>query len=81
MAPDGKQLPKSGTATPFELPLTSTGDYFAIPTQTIEKKYLAGCRALDSLARLIVSLESFFHPNNAGSWTTDVSPQIFYSTL
>ena len=34
--------------------------------------YLAGCRALDSLARMIASTESFFHPSNSGSWTADV---------
>ena len=36
------------------------------------KTYLAGCRALDSLAKLIASTESFFHPTNSGSWTSDV---------
>lgn len=74
MAPDGKQLPKSGTATPFEIPVTGGGDYFSVPAQAkADRKYLAGCKALDSLARMIVSLESFFHPSNSGSWTTDVS--------
>ena len=37
------------------------------------KTYLAGCKALDSLARFIASLEGFFHPTNSGSWTNDVS--------
>ncbi|VDB99350.1 unnamed protein product [Peniophora sp. CBMAI 1063] len=30
---------------------------------------VAGCKALDSLARLIHSTESFFHPSNSGVWT------------
>jgi proteasome activator subunit 4 len=36
--------------------------------------YMAGCKALDSLDRLITSTESFFHPSNSGPWTTAVSP-------
>ncbi|KAG8770133.1 hypothetical protein FRC12_004487 [Ceratobasidium sp. 428] len=31
--------------------------------------FLAGSRALDSLDKLITSVESFFHPSNAGQWT------------
>ncbi|KAG8998807.1 hypothetical protein FRB90_012229 [Tulasnella sp. 427] len=77
MAPDGKQLPHSGTATPFEIPIASGGDYFNIPLPKPEKSYLAGCKALDSLAKLIVSLESFFHPSN-GSYTTDLSAFLKY---
>lgn len=74
MAPDGRQLPRSGTATPFEIPVSGGGGYFNIPLEKKEPSYLAGCKALDSLAKLIVSLESFFHPSN-GSYTTDVRPE------
>ncbi|QRW00399.1 proteasome activator complex subunit 4 [Ceratobasidium sp. AG-Ba] len=31
--------------------------------------FLAGSRALDSLDKLITSVESFFHPSNAGPWS------------
>jgi proteasome activator subunit 4 len=34
--------------------------------------HLGGSKALDSLARMIASTESFFHPTNAGDWTADV---------
>jgi proteasome activator subunit 4 len=37
------------------------------------KTYLAGSRALDGLAKLIATVESFFHPSNSGAWTADVS--------
>jgi proteasome activator subunit 4 len=34
--------------------------------------YIAGSKALDSLDRLITSIESFFHPSNTGMWTLSV---------
>jgi hypothetical protein len=33
-----------------------------------EKTYLAGSKALDSLAKLVQATESFFHPSNYGAW-------------
>lgn len=81
MAPDGKPMARSGTATPFEIPVTNGHNYFSLlPPRAEEPVYLAGCKALDSLAKLIVSTESFFHPSNSGSWTADVS-RIFHSMI
>ncbi|KAG9025662.1 hypothetical protein FRB95_009933 [Tulasnella sp. JGI-2019a] len=77
MAPDGQVMARSGTATPFELPVTNGHSYFSLP-QKREPSYLAGCKALDSLAKLIVSVESFFHPNNSGSWTADLCAFLKY---
>lgn len=88
MAPDGMPVPPSNLPTPLFSPLPSgvttphsgnhsAGDYLSA---SLGKKpsaksstYLGGSRALDSLARMIASTESFFHPSNSGSWTTDVS--------
>ena len=87
MAPDAKPLPPSNALTPVFSPLPSGvntpqsndggklgGDFLATPLgrQQGSTGYLAGCRALDSLARMIASTESFFHPSNSGSWTADV---------
>jgi proteasome activator subunit 4 len=35
--------------------------------------YIAGSKAVESLDRLITSIESFFHPSNTGQWTLSVS--------
>lgn len=32
------------------------------------KTYLAGSKALDSLAKFVQATESFFHPSNYGAW-------------
>jgi proteasome activator subunit 4 len=54
-------------------------DFLSIPLSrtgvTPERTYLAGCKALDSLVKLIASVESFLHPSNSGGWTADVSSQ------
>ena len=68
----------SGTCTPHPQSNSSTsGDYLASSlrkgTYITQRTYLAGSKALDSLARLIASTESFFHPSNSGTWTEDVS--------
>lgn len=34
--------------------------------------YVAGSKAMESLDRLITSIESFFHPSNTGQWTLSV---------
>ena len=100
MSPDATPLPPSNALTPVFSPLPSgvntpqindgtLGDYLAAPLgrqASSETRYLAGCRALDSLARMIASTESFFHPSNSGSWTSDVCihhvfTDVFYSKL
>lgn len=40
-----------------------------LPKQT---GYIAGSKAMESLDRLITSIESFFHPSNTGLWTLSV---------
>jgi proteasome activator subunit 4 len=84
MAPDATPLPPSNAPTPVFSPLPSglntpqiddvkLGDSLAPPLKRQGLTgYLAGCKALDSLARMIASTESFFHPSNSGSWTADV---------
>ena len=84
MTPDGTPLPPSTAPTPVFSPLPSgvntpqlnsgkIGDYLAAPLRREGSTgYLAGCKALDSLARMIASTESFFHPSNSGTWTADV---------
>ncbi|KAK0473258.1 hypothetical protein IW261DRAFT_1553160 [Armillaria novae-zelandiae] len=70
MAPDGFPIPFSleeFLSVPLGKPAPSRG-----------KTYLAGSKALDSLAKLIASTESFFHPSNSGAWTTDLSAFIKY---
>jgi hypothetical protein len=88
MAPDSIPVPYSNAPTPIFSPLPSgvstpylgsnVGDYLS---HSLGKKlqlpakppsHLGGSKALDSLARMIASTESFFHPTNSGSWTTDV---------
>ncbi|KAL4243081.1 BLM10 family protein [Abortiporus biennis] len=62
----------NGHLNPFGL-----ADYLSAPlgkgTAFKAKTYLAGCKALDSLAKLIASTEGFFHPTNSGSWTNNLS--------
>lgn len=79
---DGPPTPPSGLSTPWTPgfstpePGNNLGDYLSAPLgakgRNKVKTYLAGSKALDSLARLIWSTESFFHPSNAGTWTSDV---------
>ena len=77
MSPDSSSPPsivptRAGTPAPQR----DAGEYLAAPLRRENRSsegYLAGCKALDSLAHLIASTESFFHPSNSGSWTTDVS--------
>ncbi|KAG6837040.1 hypothetical protein H0H93_015903 [Arthromyces matolae] len=84
MMPDGEPVPPSNAPTPLFSPLPSgmntpmmqsatLTDFLASPLGKKDKSrtYLAGSKALDSLARLIASVESFFHPSNSGAWTND----------
>lgn len=41
-----------------------------LPQQT---GYIAGSKAMDSLDRMLTSIESFFHPSNTGAWSLSVS--------
>lgn len=43
-----------------------------------EKKYIGGSKALDALSKLIISVESFFHPTNSGKWTNDLTAFVKY---
>src|SRR5882757_5447095 len=43
-----------------------------------EKKYFGGSKALDALSKLIISVESFFHPTNSGKWTNDLTAFVKY---
>lgn len=86
MAPDGLPAPPSTAPTPSFTPMASGANTPQIQTSTLTEylsaplrktalrgsTYLAGSKALDSLARLIASTESFFHPSNSGAWTSDV---------
>ncbi|KAH7104159.1 hypothetical protein BKA62DRAFT_635182 [Auriculariales sp. MPI-PUGE-AT-0066] len=89
MAQDGLPAAPSAAITPFEGPATPArfpqlGDYLSAPLgrpgMKKPKTYLAGSKAVDSLAKLILSVEHFFHPNNAGAWTVDLSAFIKYIT-
>jgi proteasome activator subunit 4 len=83
MAQDGMPAAASPALTPFEPAATPAkfsrlGDYLSAPLGRPgafkkPKTYLAGSKALDSLAKLILSTEHFFHPTNSGAWTADVS--------
>lgn len=87
MLPDSAPSPLSNAPTPTFTPLPSgmntpllrngsAGDYLSTPLMKAGhwkgRTYLAGSKALDSVARMIASTEGFFHPSNSGSWTTDV---------
>ena len=42
--------------------------------------FTAGSRAVDSLDRMMTSIESYFHPTNTGPWTHSVCV-MFYSRI
>ncbi|KAI0961210.1 hypothetical protein AcV7_000369 [Taiwanofungus camphoratus] len=42
--------------------------------------FLAGSRALDSLDKLITSVESFFHPSNSGLWSLSLTQFLYRLT-
>ncbi|KAF9785996.1 hypothetical protein BJ322DRAFT_1005050 [Thelephora terrestris] len=75
---------QSGMNTPMpqDTRKGAVGDYLSAPLGKVvhgkTKTYLAGSRALDSLAKLIATVESFFHPSNSGAWTADLSAFIKY---
>ncbi|KAG5648199.1 hypothetical protein DXG03_006154 [Asterophora parasitica] len=88
---DGLPVPPSNAPTPLFSPLPSGVSTPQIQTTTLKeflaaplgkkaqsRTYLAGSKALDSLARLIASTESFFHPSNSGAWTNDLTAFLKY---
>lgn len=87
MTTDSIPALSSGASTPFTTGIVTPqpgvgklGDYFSAPLgpkRIKEKKYLGGSKALDSLSKLIISCESFFHPTNSGKWTNDVRLSFF----
>jgi proteasome activator subunit 4 len=87
MAQDGHSTPPSNVPTPLFTPPLSGMNTPQVQSSTLKeflsaplgnknpsksRVYLAGSKSLDSLARLIASTESFFHPSNSGAWTSDV---------
>lgn len=60
---------------------TDSTDSLKAAGESIErsKKYLAGSKALDHLSQLITSCETFFHPSNAGPWSSFLT--VFLSHL
>lgn len=74
---DGPVMPASGMATPASgAKVTLNGVHAPKP-----RTYIAGSKALDSLIKFLVNVESFFHPNNAGHWTASVSLNPTYFTV
>jgi proteasome activator subunit 4 len=86
MTTDGPISPRSGITTPAGSHVTpTTSDASHLKTDKsgsprAHEAYLAGSKALDSLSRMIISTESFFHPSNSGTWTADLTAFIKYLT-
>ncbi|KAF8213398.1 hypothetical protein K438DRAFT_1902498 [Mycena galopus ATCC 62051] len=75
----------SGVQTPQIPSHNSLRDYLSAPLAnkagalpSKHKTYAAGSKALESLAQIIASTESFFHPSNAGSYTSDLAAFLKY---
>ncbi|KAF7306649.1 Membrane protein [Mycena indigotica] len=76
----------SGMNTPQIPTSNSIQDYLSAPlarrnggiTTSKYHTYLAGSKSLDSLSRVIASLENFFHPSNSGNFTTSLAAFIKY---
>ena len=50
----------------------STPAKFSEGASPLPSGYIAGSKAVESLDRLITSIEPFFHPSNTGQWTLSV---------
>lgn len=74
MSVDGPAAPATPAAGLTPQPSSSNLRGAALAADATKPvSYLAGSRALDSLAKLIQAIESFFHPSNAGTWSTTLA--------
>lgn len=64
MAPDAPALGQADAPHP-----SASAPLHVAPQQT----YLAGCKALDQLAKFVQATESYFHPSNWGVWQVQLS--------
>jgi len=80
------EVPTDGTATPTAAhPVPTTAQQgkqttLAVPGMPAvagRQTYLAGSRALDSIARFIQATETFFHPSNWGLWQMRMSSFLY----
>ncbi|CED83025.1 Uncharacterized conserved protein [Phaffia rhodozyma] len=86
----GSATPLSFDSTPSTPKLTKAGGLLAasnllggaskegrLPGGPAERKYIGGSRAMDALAKFIVTTEGFFHPSNGGSAVVNLTTFIW----